>query len=220
MKIFLDSSDINEIRKWKDRVDGFTTNPTLMRKAGITDYEKFCKEVLAEAGDKPVSFEVFADEFGEMERQARIISSWGKNIYVKIPVMDTKGEKSYKLIAKLANDNIKINITAVTDYKQLPSFSWETPTIVSVFAGRIMDTGQYPDISLGGYRISNIEVLWASPREVYNIYQANNEGADIITCTPELLEKYYKFKGMDLNELSLMTVKMFYDDAVASGFKL
>ena len=147
MKIFLDSSDINEIRKWKNRVDGFTTNPTLMRKAGVTDYEKFCKEVLAEIGDKPVSFEVFADEFDEMERQARIISSWGKNVYVKIPITDTKGNLSADLIRKLHYDNIKVNITAICSLKQFLQEGFPingTLSIHSIFAGRIADTGRNP----------------------------------------------------------------------------
>lgn len=217
MKIFLDTSDINEIRALKDKVDGFTTNPTLMRKEGVVDYEKFCKEVLAEVGDKPVSFEVFADDFDEMERQARTISGWGENVYVKIPITNTRGESSIELVEGLQRDGIKVNITAVFTYDQLVGLSDSvTPRIVSIFAGRIADTGIEPQM----FRYGLAEILWASPREVLNIYQAEQAGADIITITPELFRKYEKMKGYDLNQLSLDTVKMFYQDAKESGFKL
>lgn len=225
MKIFLDSSDVNEIRKWKDKVDGCTTNPTLMRKAGITDYEKFCKEVLLEVPDKPVSFEVFADEFDEMERQAKIISSWGENVYVKIPVTNTQRESSSNLIESLTDEGIKLNITAVFTLEQiLFSFVPKAPMIISVFAGRIADTGvdPMPVMKTFSEYTSQLaaELLWASPREVLNIDQAEQCGMDIITCTPDLLEKYTKLRGKNLNEFSLDTVKMFYEDAKASGFKL
>ena len=240
MKIFLDSSDINEIRKWKDKVQGFTTNPTLMRKAGVTDYEAFCKEVLVEVGDKPVSFEVFADDFEEMERQAKIISSWGDNVYVKIPVTNTRGEPSNELIRKLNRKGIKINITAVCNYfpiqfiTLLVGYPKELLTdksiIISVFCGRIADTGRDPEWILrevkshvnqdSRLRNKNISYLWASPREVFNIYQAEEAEADIITCTPELLTKYEKFKGMNLKQLSLDTVKMFHQDAKEAGYKI
>lgn len=223
IKIFLDTSDINEIRALKDKVDGFTTNPTLMRKAGVVDYEKFCKEVLIEVGNKPVSFEVFADEFDEMERQARIISSWGESIYVKIPIRNTKGNSLIKLIEKLLLDNIKVNITAMTTVNQIATMPiTKTSLIASYFAGRVADTGEDPILRIKEIKefLTGAELLWASSREVLNIYQAQEAGADIITVTPELFRKYEIMKGKDLNELSLETVKMFYDDALASGFKL
>ena len=190
-----------------------------MRKAGITDYEKFCKEVLS-ITKKPVSFEVFADEFDEMERQARIISSWGENVYVKIPITNTKGESSVRLINRLTQMGIKINATAVTQRDQYINIIPFAPLIVSIFAGRIADTGEEPRYWFIEYGLPTAELLWASPREVLNIYQAEQAGADIITVTPELLTKYEKMKGKDLYELSRETVQMFYDDAKESGFVL
>lgn len=225
IKIFADTSVIEEIRELDKNplVRGFTTNPTLMRKAGITDYEKFCKEVLS-ITNKPVSFEVFADEFEEMESQARIISSWGKNVYVKIPVMNTQGRSSIQLINKLLSDKIKVNITAVFKASQLSGLGdTGTPHIISVFAGRIADTGVNPNSTIYDVKIrayGSAEVLWASPREVLNIYQAEQEGADIITCTPDLIKKYQELKGKDLLEFSLDTVKMFFNDAQSSNYKL
>ena len=211
-----------------------------MRKAGVTDYEKFCKEVLSEVGDKPVSFEVFADEFPEMERQAKIIASWGENIYIKVPITNTKGDPSCQLIRKLNRQGIKVNITAVcnplwtTFITLLKGEGKETLTakaiIISIFCGRIADTGRDPEwifkeVKTGvnhdyQLRNNNIKYLWASPREVFNIYQAEEAGADIITVTPELFRKYEKMKGYDLKQLSLDTVKMFYSDAKESGYKL
>jgi len=223
IKIFLDSGDLETIKKYKDRVDGFTTNPTLIRKAEVKDYEKFCKEVLEVVGDKPVSFEVFADDFDEMERQARIISSWGENIYVKIPITNTKGESSSDLIKKLSK-NIKINITAVFTLEQFYSIKTFEPAIISVFAGRIADTGESPISIIRTIKSKSImtfeEILWASSREVLNIYQAEQADADIVTVSPDLFDKYEKMKGKDLNELSLDTVKQFYNDAKESGYKL
>lgn len=222
MKIFLDTSVINDISDIENEIDGVTTNPTLMRKAGVQDYEKFCKEVLM-LTDKPVSFEVFADEFDEMERQARIISSWGKNVYVKIPITNTKGKSSIVLINKLLSEGIKVNITAVFKANQLAGLGdTGTPHIISVFAGRIADTGVDPapiiyEVKMKSY--GSAEVLWASPREVFNIYQAGYE-ADIITVTPELFKKYKAMKFKDLLEVSLDTVKMFYSDGQEAGYKL
>ncbi|MEK7536883.1 MAG: transaldolase family protein [Patescibacteria group bacterium] len=223
IKIFLDSSDLNAIREYKDKVQGFTTNPTLMRKAGVVDYEKFCKEVLAEVRDKPVSFEVFADDFDQMERQARLISGWGENVYVKVPITNTKGEYSVGLIKKLSD--LKLNITAVTELDQVENLKpvINSKSIISIFAGRIADTGREPGeyVSKSKSLIGGLaQILWASPREVLNIYQAEEAGADIITCTSELIAKYEKFKGMDLKELSLETVKMFYNDGKEAGYKL
>lgn len=224
-KIFLDSSDLKDIRELKDRVAGFTTNPSIMRKAGVTDYEKFCKEVLAET-DKPVSFEVFANDIPEMARQARIISTWGDNVYVKIPVTTTTGEPCYELARELLDENIKVNLTAVLSRRHLARIEDHingstTPHIISLFCGRMADTGVDPMLSVAHFkeRITG-ELLWASPREVLNIYQAEEYGADIITVTPELFRKYEKMKEYDLNQLSLDTIRMFHDDAKASGFRL
>ena len=230
IKIFADTGDIEEIKKLNQNplVAGFTTNPTIMYKAGITDYERFCREVL-DITDKPVSFEVFADDFDEMERQARIISSWGENVYVKIPITNTKGESSIELINKLLLANIKLNITAVFTLEQVREIvvkaliTDKKKVIVSVFGGRIADTGVDPTIYIK--RIRSIlprwvELLWASPREVLNIYQADWAGCNIITCTPDLIEKYEKLKGKDLTEYSLETVRMFFRDGKEAGFKI
>lgn len=221
IKIFLDCADIETIRKFKDNplIQGYTTNPSLMAKAGITDYEGFAKEVLKEVKDKPVSFEVFADEQTEIDRQARRIASWGENVFVKIPVTTTKGETLK--IKHLLEEGIKINLTAVMG---VVSYHYEVNNnlIISIFAGRIADTGVNPEKFFQVNKASNpgAQLLWASPREILNIYQAEEAGADIITCTPDLIAKYEKLKGKDLMEYSLETVKMFYDDGVKAGFKL
>jgi len=225
MKIFVDSGNINEILKWVENpiVEGVTTNPTLMHKAGVKDYEGFAKDILANT-DKPVSFEVFSDEWDEMERQARKIASWGENVYVKIPITNTKGELSLELIEKLNGQGIKINVTAVFTFDQIGGINMAegVPIIFSVFAGRIADTGIDPSVVLSRIvdATSEQEVLWASPREVLNIYQAEEAGADIITCTPALIKKYEELKGKDLEEFSLDTVKMFYKDGKDAGFIL
>ena len=200
IKIFLDTCDLNAIKEWEPKVQGFTTNPSLARKAGVIDYEKFCKEVLTVVNGKPVSFEVFADEFDEMERQARIISGWGDNVYVKIPIMNTQGDYSYDLIEKLLKDAIKLNVTAVMSWEQTTNLPAPTgtPWILSVFSGRIADSGIDPNRTIREIRDTmpeEAEILWASPREVFNIYEAEKSGADIITCTPELIEKYETRKG-------------------------
>lgn len=225
IKIFLDSSDISEIKEFIHKVDGVTTNPTLMRKAGIQDYEKFCKEVLEIVKDKPVSFEVFADDFNEMERQARIISSWGENVYVKIPITNILGKSTKNLVFNLSKDFIKLNITALTTLNQFcnTGSTFGTPSIISIFAGRIADTGENPVEIIKETKRKKLpheEILWASSREVLNIYQAEEAGADIITVTPELFRKYEAMKGKDLNELSLDTVKQFFQDAQKAGYKL
>ena len=215
IKVFLDSSNFEDIQVFQDQVSGFTTNPSLMRKSGVSHYEVFCNELLRMT-NKPVSFEVFADEFDEMQRQAEIIASWGDNVYVKIPVMNTKGKSSIQLVNKLLASGVKVNITAVMSENQLSGLGeTRTPHIISVFAGRIADTGRDPttvifDVKNRTY--ASGEVLWASTREVYNIYQAETEGADIITVTPEILKKYHSWKGKDLFQCSLETVKQFYDD--------
>lgn len=220
IKIFADTSDLNEIAGLDKNplIAGFTTNPTLMRKAGVTDYQRFCQEVLG-VTSKPVSFEVFADEFREMERQAQIISGWGSNVYVKIPITNTKGESMVVLINRLSQSQIKVNATAVTTRGQYKDIVPVASMIISIFAGRVADTGQDPQI-LFGDNLSGAEFLWASPREVLNIYQAEEAGADIITCTPDLIAKYEKLKGKDLLEYSLETVQMFYNDAKVAGFQL
>jgi transaldolase len=209
-------------------IKGFTTNPTLMRKAGVTDYAGFAKDIIALIPDKPISFEVFSDDFAEMERQARMIASWGKNVYVKIPITNTKRESSIPLVAALVNSGIKVNVTAILTAEQVKAvakvLSKDTPVIVSVFAGRIADTGRDPlpimkeakDILAAN---PAAELLWASPRELLNILQADEMGCHIITVTPDILKKLEKI-GYDLNELSLDTVKMFYDDGQKVGYTL
>jgi len=230
IKIFADTSDIKEIKELNEHplIQGFTTNPTLMRKAGVTDYERFCKEVLAVTG-KPVSFEVFADEFDEMERQAWIISSWGENVYVKIPIMNTKGQSTKQLTANLAVwKGIKLNITAIMRYEQIGGLSIAITNdnedhILSIFAGRISDTGINPIPCFQKLRSGcgcSAQILWASTREVLNIYQAEEAGADIITVTPEIFRKYEAMKNKDLQELSLDTVKQFFFDGKEAGFTL
>jgi transaldolase len=230
IKIFADGADkqsMVELAK-NPLIKGFTTNPTLMRKAGVTDYAAFAKDVLAEIKIKPVSFEVFSDDFGEMERQARIIASWAPNVYVKIPITNTKKQSSFDLVKKLAKDSVKLNITAILTAAQVAhivaALSPNVPAIISVFAGRVADTGidpiplmQESKAFLAPY--PKYELLWASPRELFNIYQAEFAGADIITITPDILKKG-EMVGIDHHELSLQTVKMFYDDGQKVGYTL
>ena len=230
IKIFADGADLKTILELNKNplISGFTTNPSLMPKAVVEDYEKFAREVLAKIKDKPVSFEVLSDDFNEMKRQARKIASWGDNVYVKIPITDTKGKSSIDLIHKLLLNDIKLNITAITKDEQVLdiSFNKTTPIIVSIFAGRIADTGINPISHIEkvkdvvSWNNENIEILWASSREVLNIYQAEEAGVDIITCTPELIAKYEKLKGKDLTEYSLETVQMFFRDGQKVGYKL
>jgi len=230
IKIFADGADkASMLSAAKDPViKGFTTNPTLMRKAGVVDYAAFAKEVLAEIKDKPLSFEVFSDDFAEMERQARIIAGWAPNVYVKIPIMNTKSATSFDLIKKLAADGIKINVTAILTSAQvaeiLPALSPNVPAIISVFAGRVADTGVDPiplmqEVGSMLAPYSHYELLWASSRELFNIYQAEFAGADIITVPPDILKKSSMI-GVDHDELSLQTVKMFYDDGQKVGYTL
>ena len=230
IKLFADGADKQGILEMYNNpsIDGFTTNPTLMRKAGITDYVTFAKEILDEITDKPVSFEVFADEYKEMEQQALQISKWGENVYVKIPVMNTKMMPSYELIRHLSLKGVKINITAIMTLEQVRMVSESViggpSCFVSVFAGRIADTGVDPvplmRQALKILKIApNAELLWASPREVLNVYQAESIGCPIITATNDILKKL-NLKAKDLTEFSQETVQMFYQDAQASGFKL
>jgi len=228
--IYADGADVREMVAARDAgvVKGFTTNPTLMRKVGITDYAAFAKEALAATGDMPISFEVFADEFDEMERQAKLISTWGEPVFVKIPITNTKGESSIPLIQRLSAAGVKLNITAILTLQQVrevvDALHPNTPAIVSVFAGRIADTGVDPvplmkEAAAICAAKPKAELLWASPRELLNIFQAEEVGCHIITVTPDLLKKL-SMVGKPLDELSLDTVKMFYNDASAAGFKL
>ena len=210
------------------RIDGFTTNPTLMRKAGITDYVAFAKDILKEIPDKPISFEVFADEFGEMERQALEIADWGRNVYVKIPVMNTKRKTSYDLVRKLSQAGVQLNITAIMTLEQVrkvaEAVQGGSSSFVSVFAGRVADTGVDPipmmQESLELLKTApNAELLWASPREVLNVYQAEAIGCHIITATNDILKKL-ELNGKNLDVYSQETVQMFFNDAQAAGFQL
>lgn len=232
IKIFADGADIETILELNQNplIKGFTTNPTLMRKAGVKDYRGFAKYVLSAISNKPISFEVFADDFFEMERQAREIATWGDNVYVKIPVTNTKGESSSTLIRTLSHDGIQLNVTAITTVEQVDlvckHLSRQTPSYVSVFAGRIADTGVNPTPTMERTRalicwnlLSNTELIWASPRQLLDVLIADEMGCDIITVTSDILKKM-ELIGKDLTEYSLDTVKMFYNDAVKSGFKL
>ena len=209
-------------------ISGFTTNPTLMRKAGVVDYQAFAREVLREIADRPISFEVFSDEFSDMERQARLIAAWGPNVYVKIPVTNTRREPAYALIRSLSQAGIKLNVTAILTLEQVrevgAALAGSTPSVVSVFAGRIADTGRDP-VPLMAEAVELLrpypraELLWASPRELLNVFQAESVGCHIITATSDVLKKL-TLVGKDLAEYSLDTVKMFHDDARHAGYSL
>ena len=230
VKIFADGADKAGMLEMyaKPFVKGLTTNPTLMKKAGITDYRAFCKDILTSIKDKPLSFEVFSDDFSEMERQALEIASWGENFYVKIPITNTKQETCYALVKKLAAQKVKLNVTALMTLEQVrdvvASLNPSVPSYVSVFAGRVADTGVDP-VPLMAKAVEMLkitpaaELIWASPRELLNIFQADDIGCHIITVTNDILKKL-SIVGYDLNEYSLDTVKMFYADAVAADFKL
>ena len=230
IKIFADGANINEmIKAYKEGlVKGFTTNPTLMKKNGIKNYEIFAKDILKVIIDLPISFEVFSDDFDIMEKEARLISSWGKNVYVKIPITNTKKESSIPLINKLSQDGLKLNITAMLTLEQVIDVSKaitnQSSTILSVFAGRIADTGRDPiPIMKKAVGIlennNNAELLWASPRELLNIFHAEECGCNIITVTNDILNKFH-FINKDLEELSLDTVKMFYNDGQNLGYNI
>ena len=230
VKIFADGADKAGMLEMYERpfVKGLTTNPTLMKKAGITDYRAFCKDILTSIKDKPLSFEVFSDDFLEMERQALEIASWGDNVYVKIPITNTKQEACYGLVKKLAGQKVKLNVTALMTLDQVRNvvavLDPNIPSYVSVFAGRIADTGFDP-VPLMTTAVEILkaapaaELIWASPRELLNIFQADQIGCHVITVTNDILRKL-SLVGYDLDEYSLDTVKMFYADAVAAGFKL
>lgn len=230
IKIFADGADKTSIIELSKNpvIKGFTTNPTLMRKAGVVDYAAFAKDVLSVVKDKPISFEVFSDDFGEMERQANIIASWAQNVYVKIPITNTKGVSSFDLIKKLAAKGVKLNITAILTSAQvrhiIPALMPNVPVIISVFAGRVADTGIDPIPMMEECKamlkpFPKYELLWASSRELFNIYQAEYVGAEIITVTPDILKKS-EMIGVDHTELSVQTVKMFYDDGQKVGYTL
>ena len=230
IKIFADGAELSVIKRLKETgvVKGFTTNPSLMRKAGVQDYRSFAKQVLQIAPDLPLSLEVFSDDLEEMESQARIISSWGKNIFVKIPVMNTQRRFTGPILKSLSRDGIKLNVTAVMSVDQIKNIleylTYETPVILSVFAGRIADTGRDPvpimeqcvDL-LQSY--NNVELLWASTRELFNVMQASQLGCDIITVGEDILDKMGLI-GKDLDDFSRETVEMFYKDALDSKFRI
>jgi transaldolase len=231
IKIFADGADLEGIIDLyrKPHIKGLTTNPTLMRKVGVTDYEAFARSVLQSVTDKPISFEVFSDEFPEMRRQALKIRDWQENVYVKIPITNTQAESALPLIAELAGEGVKLNVTAILTREQVEGVAGalrpEVPAVVSVFAGRIADTGVDPvpvmKESLNLIRpLPNAELLWASVREVLNIFQAADCGCHIVTVPHDILAKASKLGGLDLGELSLDTVRMFYQDATAAGFRL
>jgi len=230
LKLFADGADLESmLALYKNpNIRGFTTNPTLMRKVGITDYEKFAKSVISSIPDRPVSFEVFADDLPSMLAQAKLISSWGSNVNVKIPVTNTKGEFTGPIIKELTKLGVKLNITAIFTIDQVEeiarNLSQDTFAIISVFAGRIADSGIDPMPVMRKCveilkDLPKAELLWASPRELLNIIQADEVGCHIITATPGILNKLVLL-GKDLTEFSLDTVKMFYDDATAAGYEI
>mgnify|MGYP001258359644 CR=1 FL=1 len=230
LKLFADGADLDSMLTLYNNphIKGFTTNPTLMKKVGITDYEKFAKLVISSIPDRPVSFEVFADDLPNMLAQAKLISSWGSNVNVKIPVTNTKGESTGPIIKELSASGVKLNITAIFTLNQVEevakNLSQETFAIISVFAGRIADSGVDPmPVMRECVEILKVlpkaELLWASPRELLNIVQADEVGCHIITATPGILNKL-ELLGKDLTEFSLDTVKMFYNDANAAGYEI
>jgi len=230
VKIFADGAEKAGMLEMyaKPYIKGFTTNPTLMHKVGLTDYRAFARDIVAAIPDRPISFEVFSDDFDEMERQAREIATWGENVYVKIPVTNTHREPAYELVRRLANDGVKLNITAIMTIDQVrnvvDAVKDGAPSCVSVFAGRIADTGRDP-VPIMSECISILkaapesELIWASPRELLNIIQADAIGCHIITVTNDILKKL-PLIGKDLGDYSLDTVKMFFEDGRKAGFTL
>ena len=230
VKLFADGANLNGMKEMyaNPLIKGFTTNPTLMRKAGIADYRTFARDVLAAIPDRPISFEVFADEFGEMEQQAYEIASWGKNVNVKIPVTNTRRQFSGPLIERLSRAGVQLNVTAILALDQVrrvtEALAPQTPAIISVFAGRIADTGIDPvPLMAESVKIMKAkpkaELIWASPRELLNIFQADSIGCHIITATNDILKKL-SLVGKDLADYSLETVDMFYKDAAAAGYRI
>ncbi len=230
VKIFADGADLGSMLELyrNPLIRGFTTNPTLMRKAGVPDFEAFALAVLKTITDSPICFEVFSDEFNEMERQARKISRWGDNVYVKIPITNTRQESSLPLARRLAQSGVKLNVTAIMTLEQVcgarEALAGGPPAFVSLFAGRVADTGRDP-VPLMAQAVDllrqhpHMELIWSSPREVLNIFQADAIGCHVITVTSDLLKKL-DLVGKDLTEFSLDTVKMFHDDALKAGYRL
>jgi len=230
VKLFMDGANLEAMRQAYRHgvVQGFTTNPTLMHQAGLTDYEAFAREAIGAIPDLPISFEVFSDDFGDMAAEARMIRSWGGTTYIKIPITNTKRDSSIPLIEKLSAEGLSINVTAITTLEQVRAVSGilnpEVPSIVSVFAGRIADTGVDPlPIMTNAVQLlaanPKAELLWASPRELFNLIQAEQCGCHILTATGDVLRKLHLI-GRDLAEYSLETVKMFHDDAKRAGFRI
>ncbi len=230
VKFFADGADINDIMLQLENplVKGFTTNPTLMRKAGVKNYKSFALDLLDKINQFPISFEVFADDPRSIYSQAKEISSWGKNVNVKIPITTTKGENLFEVIKKLSIEGVQLNITAILTLDQVvntaKNLNKDVYSIISIFAGRIADTGVDPkkimqDAKSSTLMLPQANILWASPRQVLNILEAEDVGADIITLTPELLNKA-KSLGKNLEKLSLETVQMFYNDAKQAGYKI
>ncbi|MDB2324248.1 transaldolase [Alphaproteobacteria bacterium] len=231
VKIFSDGADLSSIKQLSTNpfIKGFTTNPTLISKAGVTDYEAFAKEAIGIVGEKPISFEVFTDDIDEMLAQARKIASWGNNVSVKIPVINTKGISTKSIISQLSSEGVSVNVTAIFTNAQvqevIQAIDPDASAIVSVFAGRIADSGRDPVLSIlkaVDYAKSKpgVEILWASTREAYNIIEADRAGCQIITIAPDMISKAQKLFGKNLDDFSKETVKMFYDDARASGFSI
>ena len=230
IKIYADGADYKSIvdLSRKKYISGFTTNPSLMRKSGIKDYKKFAKKILSKVKEKPISFEVFSDDLDDMKKEALEINSWAKNIYVKIPSCNTKGKSTKTLIKDLSNLGIKLNVTAVFTYSQaqeiLKSLNKKVPSIISIFCGRIADTGRDPlklmsRLKNNSSKYKNVEILWASTREIYNIIQAEKSGFNIITVPNNILSKFHML-NLNLNNLTLDTVKTFHEDASKSKFKI
>jgi transaldolase len=229
-KIYADGAELpGMLAMYREpHIKGFTTNPTLMRKAGITDYRAFAQEVLAAIPDRPISFEVFSDEFDDMERQAREMASWGDHVYVKIPVTNTRREPAYDLVHRLSHAGVKLNVTALMTLEQVQAvveaLAGGAPSNVSVFAGRVADTGRDPVPHMRAAldilkQEPRAELIWASPREVLNFFQAHEIGCHIITVTNDILRKL-SLVGKDLGDYSLETVRMFFDDAKAAGYRI
>lgn len=230
IKIFADGADKAGMLEMYARpyIKGFTTNPTLMRKAGVSDYRAFAKGILQAIPDRPISFEVLSDEFAEMERQAIEMAGWGKQVYVKIPITNTRREPSYHLVKRLSQKGVQLNVTALMTLDQVYAIAESVVggpfCYISVFAGRIADTGRDPVPVIGKAveilrSVKNAELIWASPRELLNIFQAEEIGCHVITVTNDILKKI-NLIGKDLGDFSLETVKMFYDDAHQAGYKL
>ena len=231
-KIFLDSASVKEISEYyktgREYISGFTTNPTLMKNSGVKDYKAFMREILNEIKDLPISFEVFADDLVEMKKQAHTLAGIAPNVYVKIPVTNTKGISTHGLVSELNKEGVLCNVTAIMTLQQIQkiqaSLNSSNPIVLSVFAGRIADTGRNPepllqDICESVKSETNISILWASTRELLNIFQASSSGCDIVTVTSPLLKKLQNV-GKDLDQLSLETVEMFYNDAKSAGYSI